>query len=428
MKFLLRARWLYRLVLIQHAVRLILRAVWLGGAVYLLCWGIHAWWGVLPDPAIWIGLSSLVGLLTLLTIFFKRKRMEDFLWRADRLFSQKEQLSTAYQAAVKKHGDTGSGEVTTALISDAAKLIPAITRRVLARGWRLRNDLEAAIIVGLLILVVYISGLEALSTSNFGSELGLIPAAGSDPSFGDVFPSGIPGDTRGGDIGAAGEAGEGEDGPVSDQPWMTASALDRLFQVFSEMGAQLKDTPPSADLGRALELGDLLEASNQLGELSENIDRLTGDTRRILAEAFAYGARELYLSEFDQITGPLGSAADALENKTEPEMGVALDQLAAMFEALAAQLQGEVTAQQQAPEPISERIAGEGEDLELTAPEDISDLLVAPGRGEAGSGEALGEAVSLTEMGTESTGEVELSQFNYLWANKDVVSTYFSPR
>jgi hypothetical protein len=426
MKFMERARWLYRIVLIQHATRQILRAAWLGGAVYLFCWGANSLWGVLPNSGYWILFAVLVGFVTLLSIFFKRMKMEDFLWRVDRLFSQNEQISTAYQTA---RDNEEIDEIRNSLFADAAKLIPVIIRRVIDRGWRLRNDVEATIIILMLLMIVYLSGMESFTAAVSGGGLGLLPGAGSDPSFSDVFPSGIPGDTSGDHPQVAGlDTRAGGQEPVFEAQMEDPGSLDRMYRVFREMGQQLKDNPSTTDLGMALEDGDFIDAATQIRDLSENLDRLTATSRSDLAEAFSYGVRELYLSEYAQITEPLGGAASALFGGALTEIGRELDRVAEMFEALATQLQGDVYALQPNVEPITRRVEGEGDDLELNTPEDVSDLLVAPGSGAPGFGGEAGDVINLIGTVTESSGEFELNSYNFAWEDKNVVSSYFSPR
>jgi hypothetical protein len=433
MKFLQRARWLYRIVLVQHATRLILRAAWLGGAVYLFCWGANSLWGVLPRSGYWVFFSVVVGLVTILAILIRPLKLDDFLWRVDNKFEQKEQIATAYEVTQDVNRKPAkSDSLEGMLLSDAAEILPEITRRVIDKGWKLRNDVEATVIVLMLLMIVYLSGMESFGTSTPRDGLGLLPGPGSDPSFFDVFASGIPGDTSGNSAGLLeiGAASQGID-PAAGGQGLSAEGLDLVYQVFKRMGADLKDGAATAAFGGALEAGDFEQAANHLGSLSENVDRLTVGTRQSLADAFSYGERELYLSEFAEISDSLGGAADALEGNSLVEMSNRLNRVVEMLDAFAAQQRGDVYAREEyvAPAPIeSERLEGEGEELEVKAVEDVSDILVAPGGGFGGTGNVLDDVVNLIGSSSYTFGIFNLTSYDFSWEDKDVVSSYFSPR
>jgi hypothetical protein len=434
MKYMDRVRWLYRIVLIQKAARLILRAAWLGGAVYLFCWGINSLWGVLPNSGYWVFFSVVVGFATLITIFIKPLKLDEFLWRVDRNFAQKEQIATAYQVSRKKKGKALQPEsLDGILVSEAAEMLPPITRRVIDKGWMIRLDVEATVIVLLLLMPVYLSGMESFTRTDPGSGLGLLPGLGSDPTFLDVYPSGIPGDTRGSDPGQFQAEGSYEPlGTCAPSLGLSEDGLDQVYEVFRQMGVMLKDQAATARFGRILEDGDLAQAAIALSGISENIDRLGPETRLDLAEGFDFSRRELYQLEFADITDILGRASTALRGDPLAEMGSQLDEVVCLLEALASiQGGGGVYAHSAYPEPEPpemERIEGEGEEMEVETAEDISELLTIPGFGAEGGAEVLGDAADLLGAASAETMEFNPASYDFSWDDKDVVSSYFSPR
>jgi hypothetical protein len=429
MNFLRRIRLLYRIVIAQQVTRIILRAAWLGGAVYLICWGVNAFWSVLPDSKYWVIIALAVSIGTLTTLVFRARSRKEFLWRVDQRFDLKEQVSTAYEVSTEKQERGPAGQqLDNLLVEDANKMMPSITRKVIDNGWGIRSDVEATVIVLMMLLTVYLSGLESFSNAIPFSGLGILPGVGGDPSLHDVFPSGIPGDTEGAYSGL-GDGGIGT-GSIAGPQDLTPEGLDLVFKTFQEMGEELKDSAATSELGRALAEGDFEQAANEMGSLSENIDRVTAETRLDLADRFSDAVRKLYLSQFSEITEVLGRAADALRGTSDTEMNTQLDRVSAMLQSFSGLQVNDVLAREEAePETTEfEALEGEEEELDLQTAEDISDMLIAPGSGAAISGEVEGTAVDFTGYSLEYSGAGVWSPFDFSWDDKDVVSSYFTPR
>lgn len=429
MKFLNRVRMLYRIVLAQQATRIILRAAWLGGAVYLLGWGINAQWGILPQNRTWVLAAVIVSFGTLATLLFKPRSAKNFLWRVDETFDLKEQVTTAYEVSTdKKEKQPGGQQLEKLLVEDANSFLPDITRKVIDKGWGLRNDVEATIIVLMMLMVVYLSGLESFSTAIPGSGLGILPGIGSDPSFLDVFSSGIPGDTRGSAPGL-GVGGQGEgalDGPLD----LSREGLNLVHEVFREMGDALKDSAATSGVGHALSNGDFEKAANEMSGLAENIDRVTAETRQDLAERFSDAARKLFPSQFTEISNTLNNAAEALRGNSSTDMSNQLDRVSDLLQSLGEYDINEVIASDlEEPEPTEfEGLEGEDEPLEFETAQDISNMLTAPGVGSAASGLVEGTPLDFEGYSLDPGGDGVWSPFDYSWDDKDVVSSYFTPR
>jgi hypothetical protein len=429
MNFLSRIKMLYRIVVAQKATRIILRAAWLGGAVYLLCWGVNGLWGVLPRSNYWVLFAVIVSFGTLATLLFKPSSQQAFLWRVDGRFDLKEQVSTAYEVAIKKEGSRPAEQpLEKLLIEDADRLMPGITRKVIDKGWGIRDDVESTVIVLMMLLIVYLSGMESFSTAIPGSGLGILPGLGSDPTFRDVFSSGIPGDTSG-SAGGLSFGGEGVEATEGSQD-LSTEGLNLVYEVFREMGEALKDSAATSELGVGLAGMDFERAAQEMGTLSDNIDQVTTETRQNLADHFSDAVRKLYLSQFSDISDILGSAAESLRGSSTTEMSTQLDRVAGMLHSLSDLRVNEViTGVQDPPEmPEFEGLEGEGDELEFETPEEVSDLLTAPGSGSVPSGEAQDGVVDFEGYSIEIFGDGIWSPFDYSWDDKDVVSSYFAPR
>ena len=63
--FLLEIRRIFRIAFVQKAVVILLRAAWIGGAVYIFCWGSNRLWGWFPSQDLWILYAALIALAVL---------------------------------------------------------------------------------------------------------------------------------------------------------------------------------------------------------------------------------------------------------------------------------------------------------------------------------------------------------------------------
>ena len=127
----------YRLALGQRAFKQILRAAWLGGAVYLICWGVNGLWGWLPDKRVWVALVLAIMLFNIFVIFIRRASYKQFLWNLDRKFDLKEQLSTAAELS----GHTNEG-LSQELLEDSMAVLSKVRSRIANKGWRVRDDVN----------------------------------------------------------------------------------------------------------------------------------------------------------------------------------------------------------------------------------------------------------------------------------------------
>ncbi|MBN2501014.1 MAG: hypothetical protein JXB38_09580 [Anaerolineales bacterium] len=179
---------LYLLTKAQKMLRLVLRAGWVWGAVYLLAWGLNQAFGWFPHSDNWIVAGGIAAFVVLAQIVLPWVNVEHFLWNVDRRLGLQEQASAAWETTRK----LDPAPVETLLLEDVYPKLLVVTRRVWRYGWALKLDLVANVIVWLLLLVVFLSGLRGIPQIP-GFNTGIIPAAGSDPSAESILPSGVPG-------------------------------------------------------------------------------------------------------------------------------------------------------------------------------------------------------------------------------------------
>lgn len=449
------------LVWLQRAVRLLIRAAWTGAAGYLVGWGLHSLWGWLPDPRIWLVGGSALGAFSLVGVFLPWPRLSRLAWALDRRLGLREQASTAWQVAQAE----ATGQVAGLLVEDAVTFLPRVRARIARRGWFLARDLEASVIVALLLGAVFWGSVPSLSRVR-ETRGALLPPLGEDPSASEVFPSGIPGlESATTPDSQAGGQGEGEPGEQPGGGEVDPSHLRAVASALSKMGESLSQQAVTYELGQALQQEDLEGAAQALENLADQLDSLSDATQEQLAEAMQSGSNRLEEIDEQPLSEDLQAAADALRGEDSAAAGEQMDELASSLRTLAQQAgglgddslsgKGNEADQEQAEgsgsgagagagaglgtgeretgeaEPLP-RLQGEGEilelsDSELDSGEDQSGLL-RPGTpsDEGGMFTARGTH-DVVEAGDASLISSVLTPYHYSWRWRDVVSAYFSP-
>ena len=165
---------------IQHALKMVLRACWLGGAVYLLFWGTNHFLGWFTNSVIWVLVALGLGIVILLLLLHRRKIDSKFVWKLDRKFGVHEQIYTAYEDFNTK--DTQSDDdISIELYKDATNKLPEIRKLIVDAGWGLRGDIEATIIVLILLFIVYVNSVGAIDRLSGNPEINVFTCVGIRP-------------------------------------------------------------------------------------------------------------------------------------------------------------------------------------------------------------------------------------------------------
>lgn len=337
---------IYRLALFQKGLRILLRATWMGGAGYLFGWCLNEYWGWFPNSNSWMWITLVFVFFNLIVVFIKPTSHQRFLWRVDRKLNYKEQISTANQVAEFK-----KESISDSLVEDAIRFLPEIKGRIVDQGWNLRGEIESAVIIFILLLIVFISSFEFNLPVGPGG-FGLFPSLTQDPSADNVFPSGIPGLTPeeaselGIDEGPESGNGNGQ-GDASD---LTSSELGEIGDVLRELGEALGENSATSELGQALQQGDFGEAADELGNLAENLEHLSDETMQNFSENLQTAADGLSQPGQQDLAEALHNASEAVGNSDYTNAGQQLDKLAEYLNDLNELIGGE----QNIPENIEE--------------------------------------------------------------------------
>ncbi|KAA3648667.1 MAG: hypothetical protein DWQ07_00270 [Chloroflexi bacterium] len=414
-----------RIVWLQRAVRLMLRAAWMGGAILLLRWAMNTW---LAEPSGWL----LWGLLILAVFSFftvsavlPRGKRPDFLWRMDRRLGLREQISAAWKVASNENPTALEEE----LVNDSTKLLPHIRSQVSRRGWNLRRDVQAALIVIILFLLILIAQLSQINQTAI-TELQLLPSFSGDPSASEAFPAGLPG------LGRVDDSGNSSANDNSNNELGDAGA------ALSELGEALSNEAATFELGEALQQGELDQAADELEGLADELEQLSDETQQAISEAFDQAADQL--PNQSDLQDDLEASADALQSGDDAQAGEALDELAGDLRALDEQLAqaGEASSQGDSQqggngvgaggsqtgqiEPLN-RLEGEGQQAEFEV-DPSEEGVLAPTTSEETSEQVVSGEIGPATVNDATLLTGTLDPYSLPFDLLDVVATYFTPR
>lgn len=443
------------LVWMQRAVRLFIRAIWMGAAAYLSVWVAHVYWGFFPNPKTWLAAGMILATPSLVGIILPWPRLSRLAWALDRRLGLREQISAAWETAQT----SASGQVPAALLADATGLLEQAQVRILRRGWFLGRDLLSGLIVATLFLLFSWANLGHSLPDLPGAGAVRLPALGEDPRAEQVFPSGLPGLVQPPPASALPGQSAADNPGAEDRLTegdLSASQVAELTQALQDLGAALSQNAATYDAGQDLQSGDLDRSAEGLERLADQLDQLGGETREQVAEALQETAGQIPPAGQPEplpLAEDLQAAGEALAGGDSLNASESLDQAAAGLRDLAGQMAAQAGSPLSAgsggeqagdrrgalsdlaqgdsrrgePEPFT-RFSEEGEAFELSGSSDRSGLL-SPGEpgSEVEDLPARG-AYNFTAPGDSDPISTVLTPYYYSWIWRDVVSTYFTPR
>ena len=435
---------------------------------FLIAWGCNVLWGWPAEPRIWLLVGLVLSSFALIGIVIPWPKPTRLVWRLDRSYNLREQVSTAWQEAMLPVSDGMPG----LLISDATGSLPHIRNRVLWRGWFLARDLVTLLVVILLFSMALRKDLTVISRQIPSVQRVALPALEKDPTAEEILPLGIPGFKI---VPTPAAGSDDQDGQQTFEEYAEQSKqTEALKSALKELGEDLSQLTVSYDTGQALEKGDLDKAAEEMETVADKVDQMSNVSKQDLAEAFQDAAQQM--SQIDMETSQNMSAqgqavASELGSGNSSEAGKAMGQMADELRTLAAQTspgqsgedeeaadgssggaqegstaagqtgqdnmsgegigsegQGSASVagrEQTDPQPVT-RLYGEGETLPLAELESASGILSAgteTSEGEFASGDAVGQ----TMTGDSAVVTTVLIPYRYQWKWRHVVSEYFSP-
>lgn len=433
------------LLITQRSARLIVRAIWLGIAGYLIAGGLTRIFN-LPVSAFAGPGAGLLFALPALLAAARPFPVEKLVWRMDRLLGLREQVTTAWRVTQQEEP---ANRIEQRLLEDVDNLLPQAHDRISRKGWYLTQDLQALAVVSLLLITMLLFNRTNTSLPIPVTEASSLPTLAQAPGLADVFPSGIPG------LVESLPAGTG----VNSAAGPSGGEIGEINNILSDLGEALSEHPETTDIGEALSDGNLEGAAAAIERTADTVDLVPEDARQDMQRALAQAASQAREAGQDNLAEDLDRAAQALQNP-DPDNPIAADALDELADGL--RELGETFATMGQPdqqdsgappenrpqvgsaggqsgsgsgpgvqgpsEPLT-RLEGLGQDFTIEGGDSPSGLLQpgsSPGTNVTIEG---GSPVSSGEPGSDPTGTISsiLTPYSYSWKWRDVVSDYFSP-
>jgi hypothetical protein len=296
------------LILFQHAVRYGLRAVWLGLAGYLLGWGFYHLLGILSDARLWIMISCLFILTAVISFFVSWTPTRRLVWKLDREFNLKEQVSTAWSVIAKQKKPNPFGEL---LIEDTLPLLKKVRIRLFKHGWFLLRDFVS-------LLLVLLAWIGILYPSTFRVETSILPeqsqpeallAIAEDPVLTDILPKGVL------SLDAETQQTNTSDNTTAASETSNSDYAATLSNALKKVGDELSQQSTTYNLGKALQDLDLNQAADILDALAKMAESLPQSSKDQIAQSMQTSAGTLQQAMGDnQLSDDLSKAADALSS------------------------------------------------------------------------------------------------------------------
>jgi hypothetical protein len=422
---------IFRIALIQKIIFMIMRAAWVGGAVYLACWGTNRIWGWLPNERSWSIIALITSVIVFCAAFLVTKPSRKFVWRLDREYSLQEQVFTLYE--VLQEGGPGVENqpgVRELIDSEHISRLAEVRRKLVDKGWRVKEEFEATIVVLILLMIVYLASVSSIGGIPPGASIEILPSIGIDPSIEQVFPRGIPGDLGNGGLLEDGSAISINDDGIS-KPEFTKMEWVQIRALMRELGRKLSEESGSYALGNALAQDNYPIAANQFSYLAESVDEISPEIQIWMAGLFLETAVGLQNLQQHGISSYFQEASAALFAGEISKISEEMDDLAELMKLFAQSQEKEVSANQ-FPDSINNQLQSleqyRDNSFVIGEVDDLPDYVSSPSANSSEGEEVFGESLDFIVPYNSNVIEGVLLPYQFSLEDFDVVSSYFSPQ
>jgi len=422
---------IFRIALIQKIIFMIMRAAWVGGAVYLACWGTNRIWGWLPNERSWSIIALITSVIIFCTVFLVTKPSRKFVWRLDREYSLQEQVFTLYE--LLQEGEPGVENqpgVRELIDSEHISRLAEVRRKLVDKGWRVKEEFEATIVVLILLMIVYLTSVSSIGGIPPGASIGILPSIGIDPSIEQVFPRGIPGDLGNGGLLEDGSAISINEDGIS-MPEFTKMEWVQIRALMRELGRKLSEESGTYALGNALAQDNYPIAANQFSYLAESVDEISPKIQIWMAGLFLETAVGLQNLQQHAISSYFQEASAALFAGEISKISEEMDDLAELMKLFAQSQEKEVNANQ-IPNSINNQLQSleqyRDNSFVIGEVDDLPDYVSSPSANSSEGEEIFGESLDFIVPYNSNVIEGVLLPYQFSLEDFDVVSSYFSPQ
>ncbi len=400
----------------------------------------YLWLGWQVSWTTWLAASLGIGLVSLLWAA-RPVNEQKLIARLDAGLGLRARLSTAYE--VSRRGTADDNPVVHRLLQEAvAQLVDLRSRvRLLTRHlW-----LEVQALLGVLAMLVALVLVDALRPNLPEATVVALPTPLPEPSAEQVLPP------------------EPPLLPPPFPPDMQAADAQALQRALEALAEALRDPAATRSAAEAIDQGDLPAAASELRRLADRLDDLSETARQELGQAFGEAADSIDSIGGDapSLTGPLRQGEDALGRDDLLQAGEALESLARGITSAPAPVAqtppetapaeenepSEAGAEPSSPEAEgdtgtgggegqsgagsqpdeAERLAVEGQPLELESGPETEALTLQPAELDAAPGDRTTTGSPFSRGSPLSADDLGPDPLAYPWDRREVVKRYFSP-
>ena len=254
---------------------------------------------------------------------------------------------------------------------------------------------------------------------------------------------------------------------------------EQLQEILEALADPLRDQAASRAVADALDRGDVDEAAEELRRLTDRLDQISEEAQEDLGEALQEAADNIG-EQAPGLSQPLQSGSDALEQDDLLEAGQSLEDVAEALESLGdpppennetetqeeesnggpseeqpeegqaePQDQGQTQEEGEADEESEgeesgagdgagdgdgpeqpteeERLAAEGEPLELESDPELEDRVLQPAELDAEAGDEVTQDSPFSRQPNGNPGDLGPDPLSYPWEKREIIRSYFTP-
>jgi hypothetical protein len=349
----------------------------------------------------------------------------------DREYSLQEQVFTLYE--LLQEGEPGVENqpgVRELIDSEHISRLAEVRRKLVDKGWRVKEEFEATIVVLILLMIVYLTSVSSIGGIPPGASIGILPSIGIDPSIEQVFPRGIPGDLGNGGLLEDGSAISINEDGIS-MPEFTKMEWVQIRAMMRELGRKLSEESGTYALGNALAQDNYPIAANQFSYLAESVDEISPEIQIWMAGLFLETAVGLQNLQQHGISSYFQEASAALFAGEISKISEEMDDLAELMK-LFAQFQEKEVSANQIPNSINNQLQSleqyRDNSFVIGEVDDLPDYVSSPSANSSEGEEVFGESLDFIVPYNSNVIEGVLLPYQFSLEDFDVVSSYFSPQ
>ena len=441
----------------RRAARWLLRIAWLALLVPTVVLAGYLWWDWQVQWYHWV--FPMLALILVTILWAARPiNLSKMVRRLDGRLGLQTRLVTGFEVSqLPETSPQVDNPVVQRLLQEAVGITAELRRRVRALNRALWLEMQALIAVSAVLSALLM--LDALNPRLPTTEPVELPQPWQEPNADEVIspepmlqPLAIPPEMQAQDT----------------SPQQMQAALQALAEA-------LRDQAVSRAAAEAIERGDLSGAAEELRRLADRLSALSEDARQELGGTMQEAAEQIG-EDAPGLSQPLQAGSSALESGNLPQAGQALEQLAEALEAAqqappqeaaqapaeenpednqdnpAAGNPAEQAPQEQQSQPAEpdqaggggagdgdggssdrpteeERLAVEGQPLELESDPELEERVLQPSELNAQAGdERTSDSPFARQPLNTSTGELGPDPLTYPWDKREVIRSYFTPR